>query len=104
VEPDRLLSTSSEGLSAKTEIEAPFFVNYGSRTLLRARTWQGKFSLPVIFERTISALTVALLTANTIANYFRFLKKLISKNLLEKFFVGTKIVSLISLFVSHKWT
>jgi len=42
VEPDRLLSTSSEGLSAKTEIEAPFFVNYGSRTLLRARTWQGK--------------------------------------------------------------
>ena len=32
MEPDRFLSTSSEGLSATTEIEAPCFYNYGSRT------------------------------------------------------------------------
>ena len=44
MEPDRSLSTSSEGLSATTEIEAPFFINYGSRTLLGSRTWQGKLS------------------------------------------------------------
>ena len=32
VEPDRLLSTPSKGLSAIIEIEAPCLINYGSRT------------------------------------------------------------------------
>jgi hypothetical protein len=51
VEPDRLISTSSEGLSARTEIEAPCFFKYGSRTLSGARTWQGKFFFPARFAK-----------------------------------------------------
>jgi len=104
VEPDRLLSTSSEGLSAKTEIGAPFFVNYGSRTLLRARTWQGKFFFASYFPKSGGAPTFAPLTENSIANFSNFLKKLISKNLPENFSVGTKIVLTLPPALSHKWT
>ena len=39
--PDRLLSTSSQGLTATSEIEAPCFFNYGSRTLLRYTNMAG---------------------------------------------------------------
>ena len=76
VEPDRFLSTSSEGLSATTEIEAPFFINYGSRTLLGSRTWQGKlslFDLPKSMRANL--ISIALSSANTIVSPGNFLKK-----------------------------
>ena len=79
MEPDRSLSTSSEGLSAITEIEAPCFFNYGSRTLFWSRTWQGKFKV-ISKERGAQALTPqslpqALLVQITIGEPIVFFKE-----------------------------
>ena len=59
VEPDRLLSTSSKGLSATTEIEAPCFVNYGSRTLSRITNMAGLkcFQNSKNAERSVASLS-----------------------------------------------
>ena len=51
VEPGRLLSASSQGLSATTEIRVPSWLIYGSRTLLIITNMAGLNSLPK-FQRT----------------------------------------------------